>query len=170
MNIFLHKKSAAISFEDVIREFEQPLYWHIRRMVVDHDDASDVLQETFIRIYKGLGSLRERDALRGWVYKIATNESLRHLSRKREMTLSEGQASLLDRLESSPGVDLTDGTALRFQKALLSLSPQQRTVFSLRYYDDLSYEEIAEVTGSSVGTLKVAYHNAKEKIKNAILA
>ena len=170
MNIFLHKKSAAISFEDVVREFEQPLYWHIRRMVVDHDDASDVLQETFIRIYKGLGSLRERDALRGWVYKVATNECMRHLSRKREMTLSGGQNALLDRLESSPGVDLSDGLALRFQKALLSLSPQQRTVFSLRYYDDLSYEEIAEVTGSTVNTLKVAYHYAKEKIKNAILA
>ncbi len=170
MDIFLHKRTPAVTFEEVIRDYEQPLYWHIRRMVVSHDDASDVLQETFINIYKGLPSLREKAALRSWVYRIATNECIRFLSRRKEQALTEENAFLAEQLESSPGVDLSDGAALRFQKALLSLSPQQRTVFTLRYYDDLSYEEIAEVTGSSVATLKVAYHYAKEKIKNAIIA
>ena len=170
MNIFLHKRTPAVTFEEVIRDYEQPLYWHIRRMVVSHDDASDVLQETFINIYKGLPSLREKAALRSWVYRIATNECIRFLSRRKEQALTEENAFLAEQLESSPGVDLSDRAALRFQKALLSLSPQQRTVFTLRYYDDLSYEEIAEVTGSSVATLKVAYHYAKEKIKNAIIA
>ena len=170
MDIFLHKRTPAVTFEEVIRDYEQPLYWHIRRMVVSHDDASDVLQETFINIYKGLPSLREKAALRGWVYRIATNECIRFLSRRKEQALTEENAFLAEQLESSPGVDLSDGAALRFQKALLSLSPQQRTVFTLRYYDDLSYDEIAEVTGSSVATLKVAYHYAKEKIKNAIIA
>ena len=170
MDIFLHKKTPGVTFEEVICEYEQPLYWHIRRMVASHDDASDILQETFIHIYKGLSSLREKAALRSWVYRIATNECLRFLSRRKEISLTEENSFLADQLESSPGVDLSDGTALRFQKAVLSLSPQQRTVFTLRYYDDLSYEEIAEVTGSSVQTLKVAYHYAKEKIKNAIIS
>lgn len=170
MDIFLHKRTPAVTFEEVIRDYEQPLYWHIRRMVVSHDDASDVLQETFINIYKGLPSLREKAALRGWVYRIATNECIRFLSRRKEQALTEENAFLAEQLESSPGVNLSDGAALRFQKALLSLSPQQRTVFTLRYYDDLCYDEIAEVTGSSVATLKVAYHYAKEKIKNAIIA
>ena len=170
MDIFLHKRTPAVTFEEVIRDYEQPLYWHIRRMVVSHDDASDVLQETFINIYKGLPSLREKAALRSWVYRIANNECIRFLSRRKEQALTEENAFLAEQLESSPGVDLSDGAALRFQKALLSLSPQQRTVFTLRYYDDLSYDEIAEVTGSSVATLKVAYHYAKEKIKNAIIA
>ena len=170
MNIFLHKRTPGVTFEEVLKEFEQPLYWHIRRMVASHDDASDILQETFIHIYKGLSSLREIAALRSWVYRIATNECLRFLSRRKEISLTEENSFLADQLESSPGVDLSDGTALRFQKAVLSLSPQQRTVFTLRYYDDLSYEEIAEVTGSSVQTLKVAYHYAKEKIKNAIIS
>ena len=159
MDIFLHKRTPAVTFEEVIRDYEQPLYWHIRRMVVSHDDASDVLQETFINIYKGLPSLREKAALRSWVYRIATNECIRFLSRRKEQALTEENAFLAEQLESSPGVDLSDGAALRFQKALLSLN-----------YDDLSYEEIAEVTGSSVATLKVAYHYAKEKIKNAIIA
>ena len=170
MNIFLHKRTPGVTFEEVLKEFEQPLYWHIRRMVASHDDASDILQETFIHIYKGLGSLSEKAALRSWVYRIATNECLRFLSRRKEISLTDENSFLADQLESSPGVDLSDGAALRFQKALLALSPQQRTVFTLRYYDDLSYEEIAEVTGSSVQTLKVAYHYAKEKIKNAIIS
>lgn len=160
-----------LKFDDVLKEYERPIYHHIRRMVVDHDDTSDIMQETFLKVYQGLGNLRDEKALKLWVYKIATNEALRFLSRRREELLSvvDENELLLGRLADSEYVDYEDKMAVDFQKALLSLSDQQRLVFNMRYYDELSYDEISEVTGCSIGTLKVQYHNAKEKITNYML-
>lgn len=160
-----------LKFDDVLKEYERPVYHHIRRMVVDHDDTSDIMQETFLKAYQGLGNLRDEKALKSWVYKIATNEALRFLSRRREELLSvvDENELLLGRLADSEYVDYEDKMAVDFQKALLSLSDQQRLVFNMRYYDELSYDEISEVTGCSIGTLKVQYHNAKEKITNYML-
>lgn len=160
-----------LKFDDVLKEYERPVYHHIRRMVVDHDDTSDIMQETFLKVYQGLGNLRDEKALKSWVYKIATNEALRFLSRRREELLSvvDENELLLGRLADSEYVDYEDKMAVDFQKALLSLSDQQRLVFNMRYYDELSYDEISEVTGCSIGTLKVQYHNAKEKITNYML-
>lgn len=160
----------ASSVEQLIERYHEPLYWHIRRLVVSHDDAQDVLQETFIRIHTHLGELRQTQSERAWVYRIATNEALQWLRRKHEhLSLDDEDASeLLDTLTSDPYTDLTDRPVLLLQQALLSLPTMQRTVFDLRYYDNLPYEEIAAVTGSTIGAAKTNYHIAKEKICNYI--
>jgi RNA polymerase sigma-70 factor (ECF subfamily) len=167
----LNINKSRIKFDDVLKDYERPIYHYIRRMVVDHDDAADIMQETFLKVYQGLGNLRDEKALKSWVYKIATNEALRFLSRRREELLSviDENELLLGRLAEGEYVDYDDKMAVDFQKALLSLSEQQRLVFNMRYYDELSYDEISDITGCSVGTLKVQYHNAKERIKNYML-
>lgn len=158
-------------FEEVLATYQQPMYWHIRRMVVDHDDAQDVLQETFIKVYKGLESLKDPSAIKAWIYRIATNECLRHLRRRREAAMStiDNGEMLMGSLMESDHVDYDNEMAVKFQQALLTLSDQQRLVFNLRYYDELPYEEISDLTGSSVDSLKVTYHNAKAKVKKYIL-
>ena len=159
------------TFEAVLKQYERPIYWHIRRMVVNHEDAQDVMQETFIRVYQGLGNLRKKEMLKVWLYRIATNECIRHLNKMKERTMSEMSEEdvLLNRLTASEQVDWEDVEGVRLQKAILRLSQQERTVFNMRYYDEMSYEEISEVTGGKVATLKVAYHHAKEKIKEELL-
>ena len=167
----LNINKSRIKFDDVLKDYERPIYHYIRRMVVDHDDTADIMQETFLKVYQGLGNLRDEKALKSWVYKIATNEALRFLSRRREDLLSviDENELLLGRLTEGEYVDYDDKMAVDFQKALLSLSEQQRLVFNMRYYDELSYDEISDITGCSVGTLMVQYHNAKERIKNYML-
>lgn len=158
------------TFETVLKQYERPIYWHIRRMVVSHEDAQDVMQETFIRVYQGLNKLRKKELLKVWMYRIATNECLRHLTKVRERTMAELSEDdlLVRRLEASEHVDWEDVEGVRLQKAILRLSQQERTVFNMRYYDEMSYEEISQVTGSTVATLKVAFHHAKEKIKQEL--
>lgn len=158
-------------FEEVLATYQQPMYWHIRRMVVDHDDAQDVLQETFIKVYKSLPSLKDPAALRTWLYRITTNECLRHLQQRREAAMStiDNGELLMDSLMESDHVDYDNEMAVKFQQAILSLTDQQRLVFNLRYYDEMPYEEISALTGSSVDSLKVTYHNAKEKVKARVL-
>jgi len=169
MNLFKRNsdKAALPTFEQVLATYQQTIYWHIRRMVVAHEDAQDVLQETFIKVYKGLDSLKDPNALKTWIYRIATNECLRHLKSRRETAMStiDDGMLLMDSLMESSHVDYDNEMAVRFQQAILSLSDHQRLVFNLRYYDELPYEEISELTGSSVDSLKVVYHNAKEKVK-----
>lgn len=166
-----HNIAPAVTIDKVIATYQQPLYWHIRRMVVSHEDAQDVLQETFIKIYKGLATLKDENALKAWVYRIATNESLRHLSHQRETSLStlDGITQLENVLMESSYVDYDKEMEVKFQRAILALSETQRVVFNLRYYDDLPYQEISAITGSSVESLKVIYHNAKEKVKNFMI-
>ncbi len=155
-------------FGMLMEAFQQPVYWHIRRMVVSHDDAEDVLQETFIRIFRYLDDFRAESALSTWIYRIATNECIRFLNSRKEQTLSteEVQEELMGKLMASEYVDYDNEMEVKFQKAILTLPEKQRIVFNLRYYDELSYEAISEITGSKVETLKSNYYFAKEKIKN----
>ncbi|MBQ2541136.1 MAG: RNA polymerase sigma factor [Paludibacteraceae bacterium] len=159
------------STEQLIERYHRPLYWHIRRLVVSHDDAQDVLQETFIQIHIHLDELRQTDSERAWVYRIATNEALQWLRSRHEFfSLEDEDASpLINTLMADSYTDTGDGIVLLMQEAILTLPTMQRTVFNLRYYDELPYEEIASVTGSSVGAAKTNYHYAKEKISNYIL-
>ena len=159
-----------MSFEQVLNTYQQPLYWHIRRMVVSHEDAQDVLQETFIRIYNGLDKLNDEGALKTWVYRIATNESLRLIEQRRRAALDtlDDNEVLVNSLMASEHVDYDKEMEVKFQRALLTLSDQQRLVFNLRYYDEMPYEEISALTGSSVDSLKVTYHNAKTKVRSFI--
>lgn len=166
----MNQEHKAVSVEQLIERYHELLYWHVRRLVVSHDDAQDVLQETFIRIHTHLGELKKAESERAWVYRIATNEALQWLRRKHEyLSLDNEDASeLLETLASDPYTDLSDKPVLLLQQALLCLPTMQRTVFNLRYYDNLPYEEIAAITGSTVGAAKTNYHIAKEKICNYI--
>ena len=140
--------------------FQVPIYNYIRRLVVSHEDAEDVLQEVFIRVFRHIDQFREESSLSTWIYRIATNESLRLLN---------GRKELMGKLKASDYIDYENELAVKFQEAILSLPEKQRLVFNLRYYDELEYEEIARVLDSKVDTLKVNYHYAKEKIKEYIL-
>ncbi len=167
--IFSHDRDKGFSM--LMSGFQQPIYWHIRRMVVSHDDAEDVLQEVFIKVYRGLDTFRYDARLSTWIYRIATNECLRFLEKQREELVDgeEMQELLLNKLMTSDYVDYDNEMAVKFQQAILSLPEKQRTVFNLRYYDDLSYEEISKITETKVEALKTNYHYAKEKITEFIL-
>lgn len=161
------KRNPEKGFRLLVEAYQQNMYWHIRRMVVDHEDAQDVLQETFIRIFRYLDEFRSESSLSTWIYRITTNECIRFLSKKKEETISaeEVQEELMNKLMASEYVDYDNAMEVRFQQAILTLPEKQRVVFNLRYYDDLSYEEISKITDSKVETLKANYHFAKEKIK-----
>lgn len=169
--ITAYKANPAAGFKLLLGEYQEKIYWHIRRLVVTHEDAEDVMQETFIKIFKSLDTFRGDSSLATWLYRIATNESIRLLRKQRPETLAQDDDgyTLADKLEASEYVDYDDETAVRFQKAILSLPDKQRIVFNLRYYDELTYEQIANITGDKVNTLKVNYHIAKEKIKTLMI-
>jgi len=156
-------------FRELMRRYGEPLYWHIRRIVVGHDDAEDVLQETCIKILGGIDTFRGDGKLSTWMYSIATREALTLLRRQKNIfqSIDDVGPALTNRLEAE---NPTDGNAIEmvFQKALLTLPTQQRIAFNLRYYDELSYDEIAAITGKNVNTLKTNYHWAVEKIRQYI--
>lgn len=152
-------------FRLLMQKYKQPIYWHIRRLVVSHEDAQDAAQEAFIRIFRSFDQFKDDNSFRAWIFRIATNEALRIIANRKQ------QADTLEVNESGANfpladsyVDYTDLEAVKLQKAILSLPLKQQTTFNLRYYDELSYEEIAEATNSTPSSAKVNYHVAKEKI------
>ena len=163
------------AFTQLIKKYQQKIYWHIRKMVIDHDDADDVVQETFIKVWHGLQNFRSDAQLYTWLYRIATNESLNFLQKKRRQNHvpidGEDSLDLMNTLESSISQDYISGDEIqiKLQKALLQLPDKQRLVFNMKYYDDLKYEEISEITGTSVGALKASYHLAVKKIQDSLM-
>lgn len=159
------------AFENLLNKYQQKIYWHIRKMVINHDDADDVVQETFIKVWQALPNFRGDAQLYTWLYRIATNESLNFLQKKRRQNHvpleNDDSLDLLNTLESSISQDYISGDEiqLKLQKALLQLPDKQRLVFNMKYFDDLKYEEISEITGTSVGALKASYHLAVKKIE-----
>lgn len=155
-----------MNLNELIKRYQEPIYWHIRRLVVSHEDARDLLQETFIQVFRSIDTLREPDAVRSWIYRIATNLCYRHLSRRREATCPDKELSewLLGQFEQAEYIDYEDRGAVLFQQAILHLSEYRRTIFTMRYYDELSYDEIAAVMESTNGAMRVAYHEAKQQI------
>lgn len=156
-------------FRLLLQRYGDMLYWHIRRIVVSHDDAEDAMQETAINIFSKLGDFRGDSALRTWIYRVATNEALqvlRHRCSFMQSIDSDGFRETLDSAVQAQGDMDSHSVEVLFQKALLQLPTQQRLAFNMRYYDELPYEEIAVVTGKKVSTLKTNYHFAVEKIKN----
>ena len=158
-------------FRMLLSAYQEPIYFFIRRMVVSHDDAEDVMQETFIRVFRSLNQFRKDSSLTTWIYKIATNECIRFINRRKECTTSaeEINEQALNSLKASEYIDYSNEMAVKFQKAILRLPEKQRIVFNLRYYEELEYTEISKITGTKAETLKVDYHYAKEKIKNFMI-
>ncbi|MEX2235330.1 MAG: sigma-70 family RNA polymerase sigma factor [Cyclobacteriaceae bacterium] len=162
-----HPESANFGFNMLVRKYQQKVYWHIRKMVIDHDDTDDLTQEVFIKIHKNIQSFREDSQLYTWIYRIATNECLNFLQRKKRrffLPIGDVEGELAAKLTNSPDVS-GDDVQLQLQKALLKLPVKQRLVFNMKYFDDLSYKEIAEITHTSVGALKASYHHAVKKIE-----
>ncbi len=162
-------RSREAGFEALMRLYERPLYWHIRRMVVSHEDAEDTLQECFVKVFRHFEGFKGESSLTTWIYRIATNEIIRHYRRKRLETASYDENSrLVEMLRSDSTIDFGTMEA-KLQQAILALPDRQRMIFSLRYYDELSYEQIAHITESKVGALKSSYHYAMTKIKEYML-
>jgi RNA polymerase sigma-70 factor (ECF subfamily) len=157
-------------FMQLMETYQKPLYWHIRRLVVSHEDAEDILQETFINVYRFVGSFKGESRIFTWLYRIATNECIKHF-RKNKNWLKKAEAITEKMLGDFTGNDTEDGEVMlvKFQQAILQLPEKQKVVFNLRYYNELSYEEISQITDSSVGTLKTNYHYASEKIKQYLV-
>ncbi len=157
-------------FRLLMKQYGESVYWHIRRIVVGHDDAEDVLQETAISIFRNLHQFAgEANKLRSWIYRIATNEAIMLLRKHTHLfqSIDDLSPSLLETMTTENTVDM-DKAEFLLQKKLLSLPTQQRIVFCMRYYDDLPYEEISRITGKKVSTLKANYHFAKTKIEEEL--
>jgi RNA polymerase sigma factor (sigma-70 family) len=155
------------AFNVLVRKYSERIYHHIRKLVIDHDDTNDLVQETFLKVYAKLGEFRQASSLFTWMYRIATNEALAFLRKKKQrffLPLVDYSAELANKLESQLSPD-ADEVELKLQKALLRLPDKQRLVFNLRYYDELPYEQMSEITGTSVGALKASYHLAVKKIE-----
>lgn len=149
----------------VMQKYGETVYWHARRLLVSHDDAQDAVQETFIKVYRSFHSLKEAKALRSWIYRIATNEALRIIERnKTPRLLTESIDDSATDIAAADYTDYTDLEAVKLQKAILSLPPKQQATFNMRYYDEMEYPQIAEAMETTVSTVKVNYHLAKEKI------
>ena len=166
------KSNAVEAFDRLIEQYGDRLYWHIRRVVVNHEDAEDVLQETFVRAYTSIADFRgeTESSLTAWLYKIATNIAIGALRKRKRWALASLDSLRGDLLatfeqEVEPSAD---EIVVRLQKAILALPTKQRLVFNMRYYDELSFDEISQATGQSVATLKTNYHYAVQKIKEQV--
>ena len=159
------KESPERGFRMLMMKYQEPLYWHIRRLVVSHDDAQDAAQETFVRIYRSFDQYRGDCSFRSWIYRIATNEALRIISKRRQEVISlESAATGVQFIAGDNYIDYDDKVAVKLQKAILSLPPKQQLAFNMRYYDELGFDEIAKVADSTPTSIKASYHVAKEKI------
>lgn len=159
------KESPERGFRMLMMKYQEPLYWHIRRLVVSHDDAQDAAQETFVRIYRSFDQYRGDCSFRSWIYRIATNEALRIISKRRQEVVSlESAATGVQFIAGDNYIDYDDKVAMKLQRAILTLPPKQQLAFNLRYYDELAFDEIARIADSTPSSIKASYHVAKEKI------
>ena len=152
------------AFTRLVREYQEPLYWQIRRMVLSHDDTDDVLQNTFIKAWGAIDSFRQESRLQTWLFRIAINESLNHLAKKKQsISLDQEEGCIANTLISDTFFD-GDELQQQFQSANGSLPDKQRLVFNLKYFDEMKYEDMSDLLGTSIGALKASYHHAVKKI------
>ncbi|MDE1191175.1 MAG: sigma-70 family RNA polymerase sigma factor [Arachidicoccus sp.] len=167
---FRSEETKEKAFTQIVKKYQEKLYWHIRRMVVDHDDADDVLQNVFIKVWNALGNFREDSRLYTWLYKIATNECLTFLDqqkRKSAVHLDEVDSGLSNKIKADGGFD-ANKLEWKLQLAIQQLPEKQRVVFNLRYYEEMPYEEMSRILDTSEGALKASYHHAAKKIEEFI--
>jgi len=164
---FSNEKTRNEAFNLLISKYQEKIYWHVRRLVIDHDDADDLVQEVFIKVWKSLAKFRNDSKLYTWIYRIATNESITFLNKKKQRNqtpLDEVSEELSESLVASSYFN-GDKIQMKLQQALLSLPEKQRLIFNMKYYDDLKYDEISAILGTSVGALKASFHIAVKKIE-----
>ena len=157
-------------FRALVQTYQERLYWHIRQMVNLHDDADEVMQNTFIKVYKGIQKFRGEAKLYTWLYRIATNECISFLKKKKKyatLDLDDGASGMANNLEADSYFD-GDKATIILKQALETLPEKQKQVFVLRYFDELSYKEISDILDTSVGGLKASYHHAVKKIEDFV--
>lgn len=167
LDLFAKEDSRNYAFNLLVRQFQQRLYWHIRRMVIDHDDADDLLQNVFIKAFHALGQFREDSKIYTWLYRIATNECITFLNNKRKrffLPIADVERHLSENLQND-AYFTGDRIQMKLQQALLTLPEKQRLVFNLKYYENMKYDDMSEILGTSVGALKASYHHAVKKIE-----
>ena len=158
------------AFRELISLYKERLYWHVRKIVISHDDTDDVLQNTFIKIYKNIGKFKQESKLFSWMYRIATNEAITFINKRnkeRKVDISEVQEHLVSTLENDiyfSGEEIQE----ILQKAIASLPQKQQLVFNMKYFDNIKYTQISEILGTSVGALKASYFHAVKKIESYI--
>ena len=158
------------AFRELISLYKERLYWHVRKIVISHDDTDDVLQNTFIKIYKNIGKFKQESKLFSWMYRIATNEAITFINKRnkeRKVEISEVQEHLVSTLESDIYFSGEEIQAI-LQKAIASLPQKQQLVFNMKYFDNIKYTQISEILGTSVGALKASYFHAVKKIESYI--
>ncbi len=166
-----NSKTINLAFRELINKYKERLYWHIRKIVINHDDADDVLQNTFIKVYRNINKFNEQSKLYSWMYRIATNESLTFLkdkAKKNNSAPEELQQTLLNNLHTDDYFDGNDAQK-KLLKAIARLPQKQQIVFNMKYFDALKYKEISEILDTSEGALKASYHIATKKIKEYLL-
>lgn len=170
LELFKDSSQKEKAFEMLVKQYQERLYWHIRRMLVNHDDTNDVLQNMFIKVWKNLDNFRQDSGLYTWLYRIATNESLTFIEKQKKrksLSLSDHESAIGNMVKAEKGFD-ANKLEWKLQLAIQSLPEKQRAVFNLRYYDEMPYEEMSEVLETSVGSLKASYHHAAKKIEEFI--
>lgn len=163
----LNPKTQNVAFQKLMREYQRPLYNHIRNIVLNHDDTDDVLQNTFIKVFQYLNGFKGDSKLFSWMYRIATNEAITFINNKakRNGTTSEAmQTKIVENLKADEYFDGND-IQIKLQKSIALLPEKQQLVFKMKYFEELKYEEISEILGTSVGGLKASYHHAVKKIE-----
>ncbi len=169
--LFREEKTRDKAFTDIVKKYQEKLYWHIRRMVITHDDSNDVLQNMFLKVWKGLQNFREDSQLYTWLYRIATNECLTFLaSQKKRSTVDMGDDDngLSNTIKADTNFD-ANKLEWKLQLGIQKLPERQRLVFNLRYYDEMPYEQMSKILETSEGALKASYHHAAKKIEDFIL-
>lgn len=169
--MFREPASREKAYTAIIRKYQERLYWHVRRMLVDHDDSNDVLQNVFIRVWNGLDNFREDARLFTWLYRIATNECLSFIEQKKKrasVPLSDVEEGLSNQVRADKDFD-ANKIEWKLQLAIQKLPEKQRVVFNLRYYDEMPYEEMSRVLETSEGALKASYHHAVKKVEDFLL-
>nr|WP_294794175.1 sigma-70 family RNA polymerase sigma factor [uncultured Mucilaginibacter sp.] len=169
---FQDERTRNEAFNLLLKKYQQKIYWHIRRMVLDHDDADDLVQDVFIKVWKNLGTFRSDSQLYTWMYRIASNECITFLNKKKQknnISLDDVDYSLADTLAEGSYFN-GDKAQKKLQEAIITLPEKQRLVFNMKYYEDMKYEEMSQVLGTSVGALKASYHLAVKKIEAILLA
>ncbi len=163
-------RTVEAAFRILMLQYKERLYWHIRKIVLNHDDTDDLLQETFIKIYKNIGSFKGDSKLYSWIYRIATNESITFLQKKAHVLRIDDEAlqsKMVENLQSDVYFEGND-IQIKLQKAIALLPEKQRIVFNMRYFDEIKYEDLSEILETSVGALKASYHHAAKKIEEYI--
>jgi len=163
----LDPKTQNVAFQKLLRDYQKPLYHHIRNIVLNHDDADDVLQNTFIKVFQHLKNFKGESKLFSWMYRIATNEAITFINQKAKkngITSEALQSKIVDNLKADEYFDGSD-IQIKLQKAIAILPEKQQLVFKMKYFEEIKYEDMSEILGTSVGALKASYHHAVKKIE-----